>query len=141
MDAVCSECAQKFAEGKPLTAPDRVRLRGPRALIPPDLATPFGLVFHELATNAAKYGALSGDDGKVELTWEIEEHDGRRRLQVRWEEREGPRVETTAAQGSGRRLIESGIPGARVDLKMQHDGCVCTIEIDLAGDALDDTGA
>ena len=49
--------------------PDRVRLEGGAILLPPDVASPFGLVLHELATNAAKHGALSNHVGKVTAAW------------------------------------------------------------------------
>src|SRR5262249_33430934 len=55
-----------FAEKSP-----RVRLQGPMVALPSEAATPFGLLMHELATNAAKYGALSTPRGTVEVRWEV----------------------------------------------------------------------
>jgi two-component sensor histidine kinase len=48
---------------------DRITTTGPAILLPPATAQTIALVLHELVTNAAKYGALSADDGHVELTW------------------------------------------------------------------------
>src|SRR5262249_7498843 len=55
--------------------PERVRIDGEPILLPPDVATPFGLVLHELATNAAKHGALSNHTGKVTTSWTTDERN------------------------------------------------------------------
>ena len=57
--------------------PDRLRIEGERVLLPADLATPFSLVLHELATNAAKHGALSRARGRVNLSWTVGSRNAR----------------------------------------------------------------
>src|SRR5690606_24522735 len=64
----------------------RFRLDGEPVILPPDLATPFGLVLHELATNATKYGALSIDDGYVILSWTVFSGNDHVMLRVVWRE-------------------------------------------------------
>jgi PAS domain S-box-containing protein len=68
-------------------------------------ALSFSLVLHELATNAAKYGALSVPEGRVRLSWQIEHTDEGRRLHLRWEERGGPPVTPPPRGGFGTELI------------------------------------
>jgi two-component sensor histidine kinase len=80
------------------TGGDPVRLEASRALS-------VSLVLHELATNAAKYGALSKPEGRVRVTWRL---DGDRdpRVRLAWEERDGPNVSPPEEIGFGTRLIE-----------------------------------
>ena len=110
--------------------PDRMRLEGEPVALGPDLATPFGLVFHELATNATKYGALSGKRGEVHLSWTLEGGNNRT-LRVLWEEKNGPQVAVPTTMGLGTALIERGIPKARVEREFRPEGFVCTIEVPL----------
>jgi two-component system CheB/CheR fusion protein len=109
--------------------PDRLRLKGEPLTLPAEMATPFGLVLHELATNAAKYGALSVGTGRVELSWSVSERSGERLLTVIWRESGGPRVETPRTRGFGGSLIEGSLPGASVRREFLPQGVVCTIEI------------
>jgi len=109
--------------------PGRLQFEGDRVLLSPDIATPFGLVLHELATNAAKYGAFSTSNGQVGLRWKLGNNG--RRLTVTWTERGGPPVQPPGAQGFGGVLIEKSLPGAKVHRDFQPDGVVCTIDIEL----------
>jgi two-component system CheB/CheR fusion protein len=110
---------------------DRVSVEGPKISLPADLATPFGLVLHELATNAAKYGSLSRRNGKVRIAWKQIARNGANHLSVVWEEVGGPRVKEPTHQGLGRNLIDKGIPGAIVRSEFRPQGLVCTIELSL----------
>ena len=110
---------------------DRVSLEGEPILLPPDVATPFGLVLHELATNAAKHGALSNHSGKITASWTAGERNNHRALQFRWREVDGPVVREPAARGFGSTLIDTAIPGAQVQRQFLPDGLVCTIEVPL----------
>ena len=112
-------------------ASDRVQVEGEPLLLPPRLATPFALVFHELATNAAKYGALSEPSGRIELSWKVESREGARWLTVRWREHGGPRPRPPEGPGSGTQLIRRGVPGATVHFEFPTDGAECTIELEL----------
>jgi two-component system, chemotaxis family, CheB/CheR fusion protein len=110
---------------------DRLRIEGPPVLLSADLATPFGLVLHELASNAAKYGALSQRAGKVEVSWTITARSSPHHLRLIWRETGGPRVQEPTGRGLGSNLIEGAIPGASVRREFGRDGLVCTIEVPL----------
>jgi two-component system CheB/CheR fusion protein len=112
--------------------PDRVRIEGEAVTLPPDLATPFGLVLHELATNAVKHGALSRPAGSVNLRWHVESRNNRRTLTVFWTERGGPPVQRPTTSGFGGTLIEKSIPNAIVRREFRPEGVACAIEIPLA---------
>jgi two-component system, chemotaxis family, CheB/CheR fusion protein len=111
--------------------PDRLRIEGEPVVLPPDLATPFGLVLHELATNAAKYGALSTPTGRVILNWTVATHDNQRILRLVWNETGGPPVAGSTARSLGSTLIETAIPKAHVKREFQSAGFICEIELAL----------
>ncbi len=85
-----------------------VTVDGPPVMLKPQAALFLALVIHELLTNAAKYGALSVADGRVEISWTIE-RDSRRRLELSWIEHGGPVVHQLPRRGFGTELIERGI--------------------------------
>jgi two-component system CheB/CheR fusion protein len=114
--------------------PDRLRLEGDPVALPADLATPFGLVLYELATNAAKYGALSVPDGRIELQWHIVEDNDRRVLHLVWREQDGPPVRRPTKSGMGSALIEHAIPHATVKHELHENGLLCIIEVSLHGE-------
>ena len=109
----------------------RLRIEGEPVALPADIATPFGLVLHELAVNAAKHGALSNRNGKVTVTWTISPGASPRVLHFAWKETGGPTVKQSAAAGFGSTLIESAIPGGQVKREFGSDGVVCTIDVPL----------
>ncbi len=111
--------------------PERLRLKGRPVRLPSSVATPFGLVLHELATNAAKYGAFSADKGEVELSWTVAEGNENPVLKVTWQERHGPAVKPPKSKGFGSRLIETGLTGASVQHEFPADGVKCMMEIPL----------
>jgi len=83
-------------------------LTGPPVMLKPQAALFFALVVHELATNAAKYGALSTPGGRVEVAWAIAD-DRPSRLELTWTKEGGPKVESLPKHGFGTELIERGI--------------------------------
>jgi PAS domain S-box-containing protein len=83
----------------------------PAILLNPKAALSLGLVFHELATNAAKHGALSQNSGRLLVRWRRTERDGRQYLSIEWHERDGPAPKTARTAGFGSRLIESSVTG------------------------------
>jgi two-component system CheB/CheR fusion protein len=121
-------------EAYTLENPNRVRFEGEPVLLPADLATPFGLVVHELATNAAKYGALSRPGGVVQISWSLISRNDQRAVRIVWREEGGPPAERPKA-GFGTSLIERGIPGATVQNEFTPRGLVCTIEAPLPSSA------
>jgi two-component system CheB/CheR fusion protein len=110
----------------------RVRIEGPAILLPPDLATPLGLVLHELATNAAKFGALSAPAGTIDLSWNVTPSDRSSALKLVWREAGGPPMKPPGKAGLGSSLIDGAIPEASVERVFNHDGLICTITIPLA---------
>ncbi|HET8995954.1 MAG TPA: HWE histidine kinase domain-containing protein [Acetobacteraceae bacterium] len=117
----------------PLGDPQRNRftLDGPELRLPPGMALSVAMALHELCTNAAKYGALSGAAGQVAITWSAEPH---RRLRFRWEESGGPPVRPPAARGFGSRLIERGLArelGGSARLDFAPSGVLCEIDAPL----------
>ena len=66
-----------------------------------------GMVIHELATNAAKHGALSNREGRVEIAWQIEKCAAGDRFMIRWIERGGPPVVASSHRGYGSTVIKS----------------------------------
>jgi two-component system CheB/CheR fusion protein len=111
--------------------PDRLRIEGEPVSLAPDLATPFGLVLHELATNAAKYGSLREEHGTVCVSWTLTPGNDHNMLTVIWREQDGPPVKAPERTGFGTSLIERGIPNATVTREYRHDGLVCTIKLPL----------
>jgi len=89
-----------------LNNPERVRMFGPRVPLSPRLAVVLSMIVHEIATNAAKYGALSNESGAVVLDWEIVEESTGRQLRLIWTEAGGPPVVEPVQRGFGSRLIE-----------------------------------
>jgi two-component sensor histidine kinase len=89
-----------------LNTPERVRMFGPQVPLSPRLAVVLSMIVHEIATNAAKYGALSNDTGTVAVDWEILEESDGRKLRLIWTEAGGPPVTAPVQRGFGSRLIE-----------------------------------
>lgn len=107
---------------------DRVRISGSSLLLEPSTAQALALALHELATNAAKYGALSLPSGSVEVVWELKAA----KLELQWSERDGPAVEQTAPGGFGIRVIKASVEsqlGGAVEFDWQHDGLRCLISV------------
>ena len=109
----------------------RIRVTGPPVSLPRDLATSFGLILHELATNAAKFGSLSRRNGKVNVNWTLTEENEQQHLSVIWQETAGPKVHEPPHHSFGSRLIENGIPGANVRREFRPNGFVCTIDLTM----------
>src|SRR5262249_7674332 len=84
---------------------DRVTLSGPDVFLDPDPSFALSSALHELATNASKYGSLSGGTGKLELIWKVERSEGGPRLVLDWKERGGPVPRRSRRVGFGSRLI------------------------------------
>ena len=89
-----------------LNAPERVRMFGPKVPLSPRLAVVLSMILHEIATNAAKYGALSNDSGTATLDWEVITESDKPKLRMIWTEAGGPPVTAPVQRGFGSRLIE-----------------------------------
>jgi len=107
---------------------DRVRVSGKSLSLEPSTAQALALALHELATNAAKYGALSLPSGGVQVDWELKGA----RLELRWRESGGPPVDETAPGGFGIRVIKASVEtqlGGTVEFDWRHEGLQCAIAI------------
>ena len=112
----------------------RFHVSGPAVRLKPKLALSLSMVFHELCVNAAKYGALTNEAGRVDISWEIQQVDGEDCLQLRWQETGGPRVEVPRQKGFGSRLLERALSrefDARVTLSFSPEGVICEMNIPL----------
>ena len=122
----------------PYLSKANVALDGVHTIVAPRVGLMLCMAIHELATNAAKYGALSTPAGRVDLGWSVEQAGDRRMLQLRWLERDGPLVTPPERQGFGTRLLERGIQAelhGRTTTRYARSGVECHIEIPLAQDA------
>jgi PAS domain S-box-containing protein len=108
-----------------------ISLKGPAVLLTPSATVTLTLALHELATNAAKYGALSNDEGRVAVQWSLDAE----RLTIAWRERGGPPVTKPARTGFGTRLLQRAVArdlGAAVTIDFASTGLVCTISAPLS---------
>lgn len=111
-----------------------VHLSGPTVQLPSNVALTLSMTLHELATNAAKYGALSTPEGRVDVAWRLEEALGEPRIALDWAEQGGPPVRAPERRGFGRKLIEHSVSyelGGRAQLEFRPEGVRCRIEIPL----------
>ena len=87
--------------------PGRIALGGPSVFVKPEAAQNIGLALNELATNAARFGALSNDQGHVEIAWSLDDEKGAsQRFLMSWNEFGGPMVAPPQRQGFGHRVVE-----------------------------------
>jgi len=108
----------------------RCTVEGPPIRLAPKRALALGLAFHELATNAAKHGALSTGTGRVKVCWNTDPETGR--LKLCWQETGGPQVSSPERKGFGLRLIERGLShelSAQVRLQFPPEGVICEWEM------------
>jgi PAS domain S-box-containing protein len=110
---------------------EQITIEGPPVHLKPEAAQSLGLALHELAVNAAKYGALSNPKGRVSVIWDDNDapHNG---IVIRWLERGGPQVEHPKKHGFGTLAIQRNLARtleADVDLNFAKDGVACTIAI------------
>jgi PAS domain S-box-containing protein len=110
---------------------DRLVLDGAELRLKPDAVQPLSMVLHELATNAAKYGALSVPGGGLLLSWRLEPGKDGARLRLRWEERDGPPVlAPPQRRGFGSTVVAAtarGQLGGEASFLWKPEGLVCDI--------------
>jgi len=124
----------------PYANDDNIKIRGPDVALRPEAAQAMAMVIHELATNAAKHGALSTKKGRVSIRWD-RRLNGRPSpdLALEWQESGGPPVSAPANSGYGTSTICDLIPyefGGTADLVFAPEGVRCRLK--LAADWLSD---
>lgn len=124
------ELQQVFGEDLAL-----VRLSGPEVELDERAAQAFGLIFHELATNALKHGRLTEPDGTLAVEWRLDRDDGRTRLRLEWRETSDVEIVQPERTGFGTRLIQASIQGelgGRLERRFEAGGVVIVIDTPLA---------
>ncbi len=110
----------------------QARPSGPSVLLAPNAAVTLSMVFHELATNAVKYGSLSLPEGRVEVNWSVHSDQ---RLTIIWRERGGPAVRKPDRGGFGARLIAASVKhefAGTVQTDFLESGLVCSMTLPLS---------
>lgn len=114
---------------RPFGGEVRFSVRGPSLMLPPKAATALALALHELATNAAKYGALSVPEGRVSLRWTLDAAGGLGAFALTWRETDGPSVSPPSKTGFGTRLVHGlrAELGGEVTIDYAPSGLVCAV--------------
>ena len=121
------------AELAPFSA--RVAVEGPEIVVDGGMVQTFALLLHELATNAAKYGSLSGENGKVSIAWSVTGMEKDKCFRFKWEEKGGPAVKPPPRRGFGTALLEAAIPtdlNVKPRLSFEPGGFVYEIDVPLS---------
>lgn len=108
---------------------ERVRADGPRLVMKPEIAQSIGMAFHELATNASKYGALSVPGGHVDVSWS---HVADGTLRIEWRETGGPPFSPPARRGFGRTVVErmvAAATGGEAHLEWRPEGVYWRLDL------------
>ncbi|TAL76766.1 MAG: PAS domain S-box protein [Beijerinckiaceae bacterium] len=114
----------------------RIHLEGPDLILKPEAAQNIGIALHELSTNAAKFGALSVDQGTITISWSlVMDENNERRVHMRWEERNGPPVVAPGHKGFGRmvmdRIIGQALGGVS-EAQFAPDGVCWSLDVPAA---------
>ena len=115
---------------------NRLEIDGPAIEIGPRAALALALMMHELATNAAKYGAFSNSKGTVTIAWRLDGRGASEQVKLRWEEHDGPPVVPPTQLGFGTRMIEralAGTIGSKITISYAATGLICDLATPLAG--------
>jgi two-component sensor histidine kinase len=107
----------------------RANIAGASIVVPPQMAQNFTLVLHELATNSAKYGALSTDAGKIMVSWTVEPNGSGFVLKFKWQESGGPPVVAPIRHGFGTQLLKAVYSDVRLEYPVE--GLKCEIDVPL----------
>jgi two-component sensor histidine kinase/CheY-like chemotaxis protein len=109
---------------------DRIRLKGPSLLLDPTTAQTLALALHELATNGAKYGALSQASGTLDLSWKVEPDA----IVMNWRESGGPHAQPPSKMGFGTRIVINSIErqlGGKAVFEWRPEGVLCVLHVPL----------
>jgi two-component sensor histidine kinase len=126
---------QRVLEPYTLKAGGRLRLSGPDVRLRPRTALALAMVLHELAINAAKYGALATPEGRIAIEWTILGEGDSQQLRFAWRETGGPPVQQPERKGFGSVLIERSVKqelNGTAELLFEPTGLTCTVQVPLA---------
>lgn len=110
---------------------DRLSVQGPDVNLKPSAAVSYALAFHELGTNALKYGSLSVPEGRVSIAWSFEGAGEQQHIHLIWRETGGPRPTQPTREGFGSRLIRRAVAselGTPVEMRFEEQGLVCEFD-------------
>lgn len=123
-----------LSQTKPFGNEGRISVSGPSVILDANAVQYLGIAFHELATNSAKYGVLSGDRGAISVTWDVSGLGAERLFQLTWNETDGPGVRTIGQGGFGTVVLKRVAPeavGGKGNLDYDEHGIVWTLEAPL----------
>lgn len=124
-----------LAQVKPFGNEDRISMSGPSIILSPNAVQYLGIAFHELATNSAKYGVLSGNSGQIAVAWKLVNTGEATLFRLTWTETDGPQVGAIAKAGFGTVVLKRVSPQAvsgTGDLQYHPDGVAWTLEAPVA---------
>jgi PAS domain S-box-containing protein len=124
-----------MAQIKAFGEEERVSMSGPSVVLSPNAVQYLGMAFHELGTNSAKHGVLSGAEGTIAVSWELVDCEGQQRFKLTWDEKDGPEVQKIGKEGGfGRFVLKRVAPQAVSglgDLQFGPRGVTWTLEAPL----------
>jgi two-component sensor histidine kinase len=127
--------ARTLAPHAPEGQADRIHFSGPGVQLGPNAAVSLTMAFHELATNACKYGSLSVSAGRVDVTWSADRSHDPTAVEINWTESGGPEVSPPTRRGFGSRLVERGLArefDGEVQLIFEPQGLRCHMRLPLS---------
>jgi len=130
-EVIARTLAPYVAEGQT----DRIALSGPDVRLSPNAAVSLTMAFHELATNAGKYGSLSAVGGRVDVRWKVDGPGDATAVEIDWRESGGPPVVRPARRGFGSRLVEKSLArefDGQVELIFAPEGVWCHMRLPLS---------
>jgi two-component sensor histidine kinase len=133
LDDIIGQTLAPYA--RPNGGEDWIRFSGPPVRLGPNAAVTLNMVFHELATNAAKYGCLSTKDGRLAVTWTADRSSEPAMLEMAWVEAGGPSVTPPARTGFGTRLLQTGLPrelSGSVNMDFAPEGFRCYMKVAIS---------
>ena len=114
---------------------ENLKQRGPEISIPAKQAEALSMAIHELATNAVKHGALSTENGRIEIRWDVHDHDNKNEFRLDWREWGSPISHNPSRRGFGSEFLDKLLPKmlhGEFERKFRSDGIECTISFVLA---------
>jgi two-component sensor histidine kinase/PAS domain-containing protein len=131
LDDVIRRTLAPYAERTTDDVGHNIEVAGPTIRLSPEAAVTLHMAFHELATNAAKYGALSAPGGSVGVVWSVDRSAQPAMIAVVWRERGGPPVQPPTRRGFGSNLLKVGLArefGGGTQMHFEPEGLTCEMQ-------------